>query len=153
MFSVVNELFDLVMSFLQKNGYKAGGLIATIYIIGQTDKTKKIFIKIVTSILRVLFIRVINFTLKVTKEGGVINDVIKDIKKALEETDEKKITEIKEEVKENKANLQNIKLNELRVYFELYRPLDAIIIDKKLFSRSKFFRNIIRRRKLRRNKI
>ena len=41
MFSVVNELFDLIISFLQKNGYKAGGLVATIYLIGQTDKTKK----------------------------------------------------------------------------------------------------------------
>ena len=150
---MIDEVFELILKFLKDNGYKATGIVGGIYMLSQTIKTKKLVMKIITSILRILFIRIINFTIKVTKEGGVINEITKNIKKALEETDEKKISEIKEEVKENKSNLKNIKLTELRNHFELYRPLDAIITDKKLFSRSKFYRNIIRRRKLRRNKI
>ena len=148
--SILASLIEVVLEHLKTSGLQLGGFLGIFYICMQNTTLRGATIKIGNAILRVLFSRITSFALKVTNKGSLLNDLLLSIQNAIINNDKEKVDEIKDEVKEIRKATEIPIYQKPSMFVYIRRPLDSIITSKKLVVRRNLFRNIARRRKLRR---
>lgn len=148
---MVEEILGFILEYSKAQSLKVTSVLGILYLIMRTDKTKALFIKLTNGILRVLFKRIIDVSLKLTKKGSLLNDILTTMNNAIATNDKDTIEDMKTEVNDIKKGKEVIDFtSKPSIFLSLRRPIDVMIVNKKYISRRNFFRNITRRRKLRR---
>ena len=147
---ILASVFEVVLDHLKTSGLQLGGFLGIFYLCMQNATLRGATIKIGNAILRVLFSRITSFALKVTNKGSLLNELLLSIQSAIINNDKEKVDEIKDEVKDIKKSSEIPIYQKPSMFTYIRRPLDVMITSKKLILRRNLFRNIARRRKLRR---
>lgn len=146
----LQALLDILIEYVKGSKVQIGGALSILWVILQNEKLRAFIIKMCNVILRVLFSRITSFALKVTKKGSLLNELLLSIQNAIITNDKEKVDEIKNEVKDIKKSPITAIYQKPTMFAEIRKPLDVIVISKKLVLRRNLFRNIARRRRLRR---
>ena len=137
---MVEEILGFILEYSKAQSLKVTSVLGILYLI-----------KLTNGILRVLFKRIIDVSLKLTKKGSLLNDILTTMNNAITTNDKDTIENMKTEVNDIKKGKEVIDFtSKPSIFLSLRRPIDVMIVNKKYVSRRNFFRNITRRRKLRR---
>lgn len=149
---MLEEIIAAILKYSKADSLKITSTLGIMYFIMSTDKTRAMFMKLANGILKLLFSRIINITLKFTKKGSLFNDILTTMQKAILDNDKDVIEDIKSDVKDIKKGKGVVDLGSRPPMFvNIRRPIDVMVIDKKYLCRRVYYRNIARRRKLRRS--
>ena len=149
---MLEEIIEAILKYSKADSLKITSTLGIIYFIMSTDKTRAMFMKLANGILKLLFSRIISISLKFTKKGSLFNDILTTLQKAINDNDKDVIEDIKSDVKDIKKGKVAVDLGSRPPMFvSIRRPIDVLILDKKYLSRRVYYRNIARRRKLRRS--
>ena len=143
---ILASIFEVVLDHLKTSGLQLGGFLGIFYLCMQNTTLRGATIKIGNAILRVLFSRITSFALKVTNKGSLLNELLLSIQSAIINNDKEKVDEVKDIKKSSEIPIYQ----KPSMFTYIRRPLDVMITSKKLILRRNLFRNIARRRKLRR---
>ena len=146
----LQALLDVVIEYIKGSKVQISGARGILWVLLQNEKLRAFAIKICNVILRVLFSRITSFAIKVTKKGSLLNELLLSIQNAIITNDKEKVAEIKSEVNDIKKVPNAAIYQKPSMFAQVHKPLDVIVISKKLVLRRNLFRNIARRRRLRR---